>query len=205
MDTLPRLSFTRSIPAWAGEPLQCTDEVYKFGVYPRVGGGTRGGGPWRYPITGLSPRGRGNPFEESQNPDSLRSIPAWAGEPPPEWEAKTGGRVYPRVGGGTCPGTGLSPVINGLSPRGRGNRQCAVRFQPLQRSIPAWAGEPSWPRPPCCPCRVYPRVGGGTTFCSCVPSSKGGLSPRGRGNPIVPKPQGDTLGSIPAWAGEPRD
>ena len=58
-------------------------------------------------------------------------------------------------------------------------RICLLR---CQRSIPAWAGEPSLrPRYPCGE-GVYPRVGGGTMLVISFTPAVLGLSPRGRGN-----------------------
>ena len=51
-------------------------------------------------------------------------------------------RVYPRVGGGTYPRSKLDPDVEGLSPRGRGNRLSRRSDLVEMRSIPAWAGEP---------------------------------------------------------------
>ncbi len=71
-------------------------------------------------------------------------------------------------------------------------------------SIPAWAGEPL----PCGPrrCRrwVDPRVGGGTCEDSITGLTPEGRSPRGRGNRPCARRPIEGLGSIPAWAGEPR-
>ena len=50
-------------------------------VYPRVGGGARTSSARRWTWLGLSPRGRGSLDRLSDPPISLRSIPAWAGEP----------------------------------------------------------------------------------------------------------------------------
>ena len=50
----------RSIPAWAGEPVQLALLVSANAVYPRVGGGTALIASICGPLTGLSPRGRGN-------------------------------------------------------------------------------------------------------------------------------------------------
>ena len=94
------------------------------------------------------------------------------------------------------------PCHGGLSPRGRGNQKCTRSHISSHRSIPAWAGEPrvlsysakiSW---------VYPRVGGGTSDPDSTASPYGGLSPRGRGNPIKQALKVAVNGSIPAWAGE---
>ena len=49
-----------SIPACAGEPLQCRAMGAGGGVYPRVCGGTRAGRIVAHPARGLSPRVRGN-------------------------------------------------------------------------------------------------------------------------------------------------
>ena len=51
--------------------------------------------------------------------------------------------------------------------------------------------------------RVYPRVCGGTTCVHDLARLNGGLSPRVRGNRVVPCLTRDAEGSIPACAGEP--
>ena len=72
----------RSIPACAGEPLECCSRQRHAGVYPRVCGGTlfthRQG---RY-LRGLSPRVRGNLWQGPPAEERGWSIPACAGEPP---------------------------------------------------------------------------------------------------------------------------
>ena len=71
-------------------------------------------------------------------------------------------------------------------------------------SIPAHAGEPlseAWPRSRW---RVYPRACGGTTSRSRLVAVTVGLSPRMRGNLRRGDRVGESLGSIPAHAGEPR-
>ena len=113
----------RSIPAWAGEPYGGSIRMPTGGVYPRVGGGTIVQ-QLSFPLSkGLSPRGRGNHVFFVSSIHLVRSIPAWAGEPPREHRTATQRRVYPRVGGGTARYTGVAHVERGLSPRGRGNRR----------------------------------------------------------------------------------
>ena len=71
-----------SIPAYAGEPPRQTSDNDKARVYPRVCGGTvraNGDGTLTY---GLSPRMRGNHNPAAARDDLVRSIPAYAGEPP---------------------------------------------------------------------------------------------------------------------------
>ena len=155
---------------------------------------------------------------------SPRSIPAWAGEPDLECvtSALLNGlsprgrgnrvelavvpfapRVYPRVGGGTCPPSTLLSRRVGLSPRGRGNRHPLPPSGLEVRSIPAWAGEPNCSLYSLYGATVYPRVGGGTDTYPFWYSLAGGLSPRGRGNQLVWGGGKATGRSIPAWAGEP--
>ena len=151
-----------SIPAWAGQPRSSTDSGIGFGVYPRVGGATSDVRHTNLDLTGLSPRGRGNPLTGVPHRIARGSIPAWAGQPSVVLPADMPGSVYPRVGGATYAYTVLADLAAGLSPRGRGNPVCRVSPGLVSGSIPAWAGQPSsvprfrlqWP--------VYPRVGGAT-------------------------------------------
>ena len=95
-------------------------------------------------------------------------------------------------------------MIAGLSPRGRGNLPGGLSARRPSGSIPAWAGEPLLRRAYRPRSRVYPRVGGGTVATLTIAPVISGLSPRGRGNLRLLLPQGAPLGSIPAWAGEPK-
>ncbi len=174
------------------------------GVYPRVGGGTALSSYPAYPPWGLSPRGRGNLKNDKLSQANQGSIPAWAGEPKGWRCAGPSGRVYPRVGGGTCPQATHSKRCPGLSPRGRGNLYEQLDWLETQGSIPAWAGEPPQAGSPHPMAGVYPRVGGGTTAGYALLVGFGGLSPRGRGNLVAVVEQIPAGGSIPAWAGEPR-
>ena len=153
--------------------------------------------------SGLSPRGRGNLLRQSPDGFYLGSIPAWAGEPHPAVYVTGESPVYPRVGGGTINDINPLSALGGLSPRGRGNRGGTVQGRPVDRSIPAWAGEPA-NRLCAAPLdTVYPRVGGGTiSWCISI-AKRYGLSPRGRGNLIEPAQSLTLRRSIPAWAGEP--
>ena len=104
-----------SIPAWAGEPRSTTWSPTRRRVYPRVGGGTRWCGPNRDADKGLSPRGRGNLPSIGAELHSVRSIPAWAGEPR-LCRCRFELRVYPRVGGGTGASNRSEIRSQGLSP-----------------------------------------------------------------------------------------
>ncbi len=131
-----------SIPACAGEPATTTPPTSSQRVYPRLCGGTQpaagGGGRYR----GLSPPVRGNlPFRPFDCPP-VRSIPACAGEPYATAAAGNGATVYPRLCGGTD--SWMYPLWGrgGLSPPVRGNPALDCRGAPVNRSIPACAGEP---------------------------------------------------------------
>ena len=175
-----------SIPAWAGEPSFSKCSVQTLRVYPRVGGGTSQPNLSRSRGQGLSPRGRGNLPEADKVGDFIRSIPAWAGEPPLLSRVCSPGQVYPRVGGGTFVPVIVIPAPEGLSPRGRGNRVVPSFESEDFRSIPAWAGEPPFSARLKERSAVYPRVGGGTMPPHSLKPFTRGLSPRGRGNRQVP-------------------
>ena len=192
----------RSIPACAGEPRSRRAGEDGAAVYPRVCGGT-----WpadhTVPLSaGLSPRVRGNQPSRSRHPDVNGSIPACAGEPRRRRRRCPGWTVYPRVCGGTRKELQNSKSM-GLSPRVRGNHDGAGAVVLAGRSIPACAGEPGRSCRIPTPSTVYPRVCGGT-HPPLLPDSAGlGLSPRVRGNPMVPNTFEASIGSIPACAGEP--
>ena len=135
---------------------------------------------------------------------ACRSIPAWAGQP--NWRIgwSPSSKVYPRVGGATAQKIGEQDYNQGLSPRGRGNPYDADAELDQERSIPAWAGQPT-PWKPNGGTRpwVYPRVGGATDFVRQPDALGNGLSPRGRGNPSPARSALSASGSIPAWAGQP--
>ena len=112
-------------------------------------------------------------------------------------------RVYPRVCGGTIYNNERVWMLNGLSPRVRGNRVIWLRRTAETRSIPACAGEPGTINTNDLLAVVYPRVCGGTPFQRGLPDAAGGLSPRVRGNLYSDYVGSLESGSIPACAGEP--
>ena len=86
----------------------------------------------------------------------------------------------------------------------RGNRRRWRAKGRMARSIPAYAGEPNGPDLSGMVGRVYPRVCGGTAPTIFEQERQKGLSPRMRGNLCQDTGPGFTGGSIPAYAGEPR-
>ena len=172
-----------SIPACAGEPLYALRPSLASRVYPRVCGGTVAVGLLVGGFLGLSPRVRGNPEGGQARSGGGGSIPACAGEPKRRSGGRSGGRVYPRVCGGTLMLLTKIRRGRGLSPRVRGNPGPRSGPRGPQRSIPACAGEPLESAPGPGKRWVYPRVCGGTLSRSGPPPRLNGLSPRVRGNP----------------------
>ena len=174
----------RSIPACAGEPCVCARPRGPAPVYPRVCGGARrlrlrslGGG-------GLSPRVRGSLQQCRRAPRIRWSIPACAGEPPQIPLSSLWREVYPRVCGGASLARMNDSGSSGLSPRVRGSRLSTKTWSPIERSIPACAGEPGAPTTSWSRSRVYPRVCGGAGIHLVYRSTGIGLSPRVRGSRV---------------------
>ena len=119
-------------------------------------------------------------------------------------------RVHPRVGGETAAGEAPDVLLDGPSPRGRGNHRSRRRILPGPEVHPRVGGETrrgNVDRRGCAP-QVHPRVGGGATHVvrTCNRACTRGPSPRGRGKPSHRPdltPLDVTSGSIPAWAGKP--
>ena len=110
-----------SIPVCAGEPRAARTAASRERVYPRVCGGTTSRAPCFPTRRGLSPRVRGNPVPSVAVGAPVGSIPACAGEPPPDSAGGFVHMVYPRVCGGTSAGKRFRSHYAGLSPRVRGN------------------------------------------------------------------------------------
>ena len=112
-----------SIPARAGEPVDVGHQISAQRVYPRACGGTSERATGWSATRGLSPRVRGNHYEEPDKIAGPRSIPARAGEPARADISVIFHWVYPRACGGTRPSHNI-PIGT-------------------ERSIPARAGEPA--------------------------------------------------------------
>ena len=94
-------------------------------------------------------------------------------------------------------------IIQGLSPRARGNLFPPGHGADCYGPIPASAGEPAVCLLSTSLHRAYPRERGGTgRLVDWIPVGQG-LSPRARGNPVVADPKRRIMGPIPASAGEP--
>ena len=175
-----------SIPACAGEPRRLLTQANVRRVYPRVCGGTASSFSGPAAHHGLSPRVRGNLNPGWGAGVVPGSIPACAGEPFPASAAAAPRSVYPRVCGGTLSASNFDCLICGLSPRVRGNPLQARSRSGRGRSIPACAGEPKRRTAAAAGRPVYPRVCGGTVAVFQSDGLAEGLSPRVRGNLMIP-------------------
>ena len=175
-----------SIPAQAGEPSRRAAPARAMRVYPRAGGGTICRTRHWQPQPGLSPRRRGNHLDAPLRLGPCGSIPAQAGEPATSPCAPGARRVYPRAGGGTRIVFRVHHALTGLSPRRRGNLHVSRHGADHPGSIPAQAGEPRASTTCATQARVYPRAGGGTVAASRFATESVGLSPRRRGNLLLP-------------------
>ena len=192
-----------SIPAPVGEPGSGASHRTWPRVYPRACGGTFVASIAAAFRQGLSPRLRGNRSAFRRPRPIPGSIPAPAGEPAPCLKRWRHSRVYPRACGGTGARYALLALVQGLSPRLRGNLSVERLHAVRCGSIPAPAGEPFSSSALCALSGVYPRACGGTVVVELVILRDAGLSPRLRGNRIRRSESSVFEGSIPAPAGEP--
>ncbi len=91
----------------------------------------------------------------------------------------------------------------GLSPRVRGNPDVVVPVLEVARSIPACTGKPCLSPARSHQAEVYPRVYGETVLPHTRMPEHTGLSPRVRGNLVLPDRGAVHKGSIPACTGKP--
>ena len=158
-DASPNL---RTIPACAGEPYSSAIHPTPVGDYPRVCGGTKTEAAIARLNEGLSPRVRGNQMASAPSTTRAGTIPACAGEPERLPCRSHQSEDYPRVCGGTSLLRKNVIGASGLSPRVRGNLECAAAQTFWGGTIPACAGEPSLGLCRLVLRRDYPRVCGGT-------------------------------------------
>ncbi len=134
--------------------------------------------------------------------DRRRPIPAGAGETLSRFGASMVEKAYPRWRGGNLTTAGVTAGDAGLSPLARGKPRRTSAKRRTVRPIPAGAGETQG-----CPrsseeSGAYPRWRGGNIKAVLFIVVSPGLSPLARGKPTSSGTAGDTIGPIPAGAGE---
>ena len=192
-----------TIPAGAGEPRRAACQRPRTWDYPRRCGGTQTSRGSSTTCVGLSPQVRGNRLDLFLVFDTIRTIPAGAGEPTTHLAHVYDGRDYPRRCGGTRQARLLWPRRRGLSPQVRGNRVAGAGEVGGEGTIPAGAGEPLDLGGAVAEVKDYPRRCGGTGRRAKVTRNPKGLSPQVRGNQLGPVRHVAGAGTIPAGAGEP--
>ena len=156
------------------------------------------------PVSGLSPRVRGNHANATNLFAFLGPIPACAGQPVKTSPGRFMPTAYPRVCGATRFLALKTRSNGGLSPRVRGNPSSKDRALALRGPIPACAGQPGMLRSSSGPLWAYPRVCGATAKAVSVVLLYCGLSPRVRGNRFWVGLPFIAEGPIPACAGQPQ-
>ena len=111
--------------------------------------------------------------------------------------------VYPRLRGGSTALFTANGLPHGLSPPTRGIPMRAAIVRAHIGSIPAYAGDPAAGWSASQVRQVYPRLRGGSLRGDDADKPVHGLSPPTRGIPPPEEREPVTLGSIPAYAGDP--
>ena len=191
----------RFIPAHAGNTVQPRDDVRPTPVHPRACGEHNQQALQRCSYFGSSPRMRGTPTTCVVEALSKRFIPAHAGNTPNKLDISFKMPVHPRACGehGTPRKTTIQ--VFGSSPRMRGTRHFDRGFPPVDRFIPAHAGNTPAASVQIHPDAVHPRACGEHLTTACLSLKTHGSSPRMRGTPSQPYAIYRRVRFIPAHAG----
>ena len=169
------------IPAYAGNTIFNHSLGLSYGDHPRVCGEHCAR---RIPVairTGSSPRMRGTLIDEFLNVDTVRIIPAYAGNTPCIVHIQRNLLDHPRVCGEHRAGHGFAETIRGSSPRMRGTQRIHAYVACSERIIPAYAGNTMIKKLPRLTLRDHPRVCGEHLPALYIYKTYQGSSPRMRG------------------------
>ena len=150
---------------------------------------------------GSSPRMRGTLLQQHGFSESLRFIPAYAGNATRRSFVQYAHSVHPRVCGERLNGTGMMHDNAGSSPRMRGTREHLRPFPFSERFIPAYAGNAHPSKPHMSFLSVHPRVCGERAGKRTRNQRRYGSSPRMRGTPSAHRQPRRSRRFIPAYAG----
>ncbi len=192
-----------SIPAYAGQPLALPVEERPRRVHPRIRGAARQREGQGCQEPGPSPHTRGSPSKNRRYTRASGSIPAYAGQPAARRRRSARRRVHPRIRGAAILLQRHHFGAQGPSPHTRGSQPVQVRVDPQAGSIPAYAGQPFRTSPAARGTRVHPRIRGAAWTNIDGPKFFQGPSPHTRGSPSRSSSRASSLGSIPAYAGQP--
>ena len=171
----------RFIPACAGNTSSVKVELQRLAVHPRVCGEHSRFRAGNVAQLGSSPRVRGTPTFAAVFSETIRFIPACAGNTRGNASDRRSSAVHPRVCGEHAERPRRGRETAGSSPRVRGTLDSTGSFSLDLRFIPACAGNtsfrPARSRRP----TVHPRVCGEHSSQRQPLKAKGGSSPRVRG------------------------
>ena len=138
-----RIRDPRFIPAQAGNATPATASTGPRPVHPRAGGERVLEVRSHLAELGSSPRGRGTPSYSTLVPRRARFIPARAGNAISTRRRAGEASVHPRAGGERRDSERATFPYVGSSPRGRGTHRIGAAVSPVDRFIPARAGNAS--------------------------------------------------------------
>ena len=150
-------------------------------VHPRVRGERSCTVKLATGMPGSSPRARGTGSGGFRAREGCRFIPACAGNGLAGEYGTSDDAVHPRVRGERFSHSTMQIIHGGSSPRARGTDLRHGLHQPLERFIPACAGNGSYPLPGFGRSSVHPRVRGERASHPAAREDAGGSSPRARG------------------------
>ncbi len=194
---------TRLIPACAGRPVARSPDARAAGAHPRVCGATSAKRPALLPVSGSSPRVRGDLVRVQPEPLAQGLIPACAGRPTYTHYPMDPSGAHPRVCGATKTNPPSPGGAVGSSPRVRGDPTARQPSGARSALIPACAGRPHCWTARRDPVRAHPRVCGATSPWRPVRTWPQGSSPRVRGDLDGAALDHGRWGLIPACAGRP--
>ena len=190
------------IPAGAGQTSPRPVRLLRRWAHPRGCGADKPGLGTGARMAGSSPRVRGRPLASLISSGAIRLIPAGAGQTAPTWRQSSHPRAHPRGCGADGDAARGEEAVQGSSPRVRGRRTSCLFLRPLERLIPAGAGQTfaggsrnalTW---------AHPRGCGADLALSLWVHHFGGSSPRVRGRRGRGEFGLQVLGLIPAGAGQ---
>ena len=171
----------RFIPAYAGNTNLPESRLRGGTVHPRVCGEHKSGTAITTRIFGSSPRMRGTLFTHNEEADSVRFIPAYAGNTTEDRQYFLAPAVHPRVCGEHSSRFLLHFHCSGSSPRMRGTPRFRSGSPRPVRFIPAYAGNTLRRKRRSRRAAVHPRVCGEHNLDPALGWNPAGSSPRMRG------------------------
>ena len=195
------IHIARFIPAYAGNTSKAMIGEPSGQVHPRVCGEHVSNSVEYTIFSGSSPRMRGTRRNRRSRGAPRRFIPAYAGNTSLGGSPVPRSPVHPRVCGEHAPVAWTRPATHGSSPRMRGTLHVSLSVDPVDRFIPAYAGNTRPSRRRGRATSVHPRVCGEHSASAASAAHDRGSSPRMRGTPIRRNSMPRHRRFIPAYAG----